>query len=182
MCPFQLRAAVIPHLQESADKPDHLKPPLYRCCHFFSFPSFRWSLKSEIAAAGWGPSLWLHQRQLHRCKAPGHSPCDKLACDKPAYEFGASDTGTDCGSDMSDSWMLYKHRVVTGRRFSVSSLFCLTNLDRWRFPVFDRSTSISGTWAKYDGCRNRYQPLTIALVDIWDLPTTHRVVVQKACM
>ncbi|KAF2988127.1 hypothetical protein EK904_007084, partial [Melospiza melodia maxima] len=31
-----------------------------------------------------------------------------------------------------------------------------------------------------DGCRNQYQPLTIALVDIRDLPTTHKVVVQKA--
>lgn len=69
--------------------------------------------------------------------------------DKSAYEFSASYVGTDCWSDMNDSWTLYKHRVVTGRRFSVSSLFCLTDLDRWRFPMFDRSTSKSGMWAKW---------------------------------
>lgn len=77
VCPFQLRPfhnSTTPPLQEAADTPEHLETPLYRYCHFFSFPSFRWSLKSETAAAGWGPSLRLHQRQLHRRKAPGHPP------------------------------------------------------------------------------------------------------------
>lgn len=151
VCPFQLRAfynATTPSLQDSAGTTDPLETPFYRYCHFLSFPSFRWSLKSEIAAAGWGPSLWLHQRQLHRRKAPGH-PLWQTPCDKAAWECGASDTGTGCASDVNDSWTLYKHCVVTGRRFSVSCLFCLTSLDRWRFPVFDRSTSISGTGAKW---------------------------------
>lgn len=94
--------------------------------------------------------------------------------DKSAFEFSASYIGTDCWSDMGDSWVLYKQCVVTGRRFSVSSLFCLTKLDRWRFPMFD----ISGMWAKWG---NQYQPLGTALVDIWDLPTSYQVAVQKAC-
>lgn len=149
--PFQHRAfhnSTAPPLQEPAETPEHLETPLYRYCHFFSFPSFRWSLKSETAAAGWGPSLWLHQRQLHRRKAPGHPPWQTLLW-QSAYEPGASDTGTGCGADMSDSQTCYRRCVVTGRRFSVSSLFCLTNLGRWRFPVFDRSTGRSGTWARW---------------------------------
>lgn len=74
----------LPTCRNPQIKLKHLETPLYRYCHFFSFPSFRWSFKSEIAASGRGPSLWLHQRQLHRCKAPGHSHYDKPSSDKSA--------------------------------------------------------------------------------------------------
>lgn len=79
--------------------------------------------------------------------------------DKSAYEFGACDIGTDCWSDMDDSWTLHKHHVVTGRRFSVFCLFCLTNLDRWRFPMFDRPTNISGMWAKLTYMESSISPM-----------------------
>jgi len=73
-----------------------------------------------------------------------NAPADKAACG-----FSASYIGTDCWSDLNDSWTLYKHCVVTGRRFSVSGLFRLTSLDRWRFPTIDRFADRSGMWAEW---------------------------------
>ena len=136
-------------LQESADKMRHLQSPLYRYCHFFSFLLSDDHSRVRLQLLDGDPHSDYINANYIDVSLLDVPTMTNAPADKSAYAFGVSYIGTDCWSDTNDSWTLYKRRVVTGRRFSVSSLFCLTGLDRWRFPMFDRSTNISGMWAEW---------------------------------